>query len=229
MTFSRNVREIVLDTETTGLSWEAGDRIIDVACVELVNHVPTGKVFQTYVNPERKMSSEALAISGITDEFLADKPLFREIADELLAFAGDSRLIIHNAGFDLGFLNGELSGIGKPLFDEDNAVDTLKIAKEKYPGMPASLRALCRRFEIDLSGRSKHGALIDCMLLAEVYINLLGGRQSGLSFVTETADPAATLKKERKVYEVRHFPPSEDEIATHGEFLRTLNCALWNR
>jgi DNA polymerase-3 subunit epsilon len=229
MNISRYVREIVLDTETTGLSFENGDRIVDVAAVELLNHVQTGRVFQAYVNPERKMSAEASAVSGITDEFLADKPLFRDIADEFLAFTGNAGLVIHNAKFDLEFLNGELALIGKSLPEENEIVDTLEIAREKFPGMPANLQALCKRFGIDTSGRVRHGALIDCKLLAEVYINLLGGRQSGLSFDTETPDSVKTLKNKRPFREARHFPPSEDEISAHEKFLQTLNSALWSR
>ena len=183
MTVRKNIREIVLDTETTGLSHENGDRIVDIGCVELINHVQTGNTYHVYINPEdRKMHSDASAISGITDEFLADKPLFKDIVDDFLKFVDNCPLVIHNAKFDIGFLNSELARVNKPLFNLDDAIDTLLIARKKFPGAPVNLDALCKRFDVDTSIRVTHGALIDCFLLADVYINLLGGRQSDLSF-----------------------------------------------
>ncbi|MDR2158003.1 MAG: DNA polymerase III subunit epsilon [Holosporaceae bacterium] len=229
MTISKYVKEIVLDTETTGLSHENGDRVVEIACVELKNHVPTGNAYQTYINPQRKMSREAANISKLQDEFLADKPLFREIADDFLNFIGDATLIIHNARFDVGFLNSELDRIGKPLLNLENIVDTLEIAKKKFPGMPANLDALCKRFDIDTSVRVAHGALIDSKLLAEVYINLLGGRQSGLFFATETQNTVQSLRKKQKTYERRYFSVSEEEISIHNEFLKSINDPLWNK
>ncbi|MDR2723824.1 MAG: DNA polymerase III subunit epsilon [Holosporaceae bacterium] len=222
-------REIVLDTETTGLNYENKDRIVEIACVELINHVPTGNTYQTYINPQMKMSPEAVAISGITDELLADKPLFYEIVDDFLNFIGDARLVIHNAKFDIGFLNSELNRLNKPPVSLENTIDTLELARKSFPGMPASLDALCRRFGIDTSIRTKHGALVDSQLLADVYINLLGGRQSGLSFVSEeTSSPAEIRSQNCKVRKIRYFPPSEDEIFLHSEFLKSLNSPLWN-
>ncbi|MDR0631894.1 MAG: DNA polymerase III subunit epsilon [Holosporaceae bacterium] len=229
MTIPKTVREIVLDTETTGLSPENGDRIVDIACVELINHVQTGNTYQVYINPQREMSEDATAISGITDEMLADKPLFHEIADDFLNFVGDSTLVIHNAKFDIAFLNSELSRVSRPLFNLDDVIDTLEISRRKFPGISGSLDFLCRKFEIDASARVTHGALIDCKLLAEVYINLLGGRQSGLSFAVEES-PVIQKKHRRKhkAYEMRHFPPSEDEILAHRKFLEKINGPLWN-
>ncbi|MDR1982420.1 MAG: DNA polymerase III subunit epsilon [Holosporaceae bacterium] len=228
MNISKCVREVVFDSETTGLNYEDGDRIIEIACVELANHVPTGNVYQTYINPQRDVPKSATAIHGITNDLLTDKPLFHEIVDDFLDFVKDSKLVIHNVKFDLGFLNSELRKINKPLFSIENTIDTLEISRKKFPGMPVNLDALCRKFEIDLSSRTVHGALVDSKLLAEVYINLLGGRQSGLSFATETSSGINPPEKNRKTYEVRHFPPSQEEISMHAEFLKGLNSPLWN-
>ncbi len=227
MTFQKNIREIVLDTETTGLSFEQGDRVVDIGCVELINHVPTGKTYHVYINPERLMSAESLEITGITNEFLSDKPVFSEIVDDFLDFVQDSPLVIHNAKFDIDFLNGELGLLGKPLFNLDDAIDTLDIARKKFPGSALSLDALCRRFNIDTSIRSLHGALVDCQLLAEVYINLLGGRQGGLFFdgIEEKGD---YRKGNRKFHNPRYFPPSEEEIKVHSLFLQSLKNPKWN-
>ncbi|MBE6447120.1 MAG: DNA polymerase III subunit epsilon [Alphaproteobacteria bacterium] len=229
MTIQENVREIVLDTETTGLNFEQGDRVVDIACVELVNHIATGKTYQVYINPEREMSEESVQITGLTNEYLADKPVFREIADDFLRFINNDTLIIHNAKFDISFLNGELELLGKPLFQMEKVVDTLDIARKKFPGSPLTLDALCRRFNIDTSVRSVHGALIDCYLLAEVYINLMGGRQGGFSFEesllsTETSGNDINIRQ----YISRCFKPSNDEIQAHEVFLNTLNNARWN-
>jgi DNA polymerase-3 subunit epsilon len=230
MSFSNNFREIVLDAETTGLSYESGDRIVDIGCVELINHVKTGKTYQTYINPQREMSTGATSISGITSDFLKDKPLFHEIVDDFLDFIGDSTLVIHNARFDLGFLNNELAKVGKPLFDLAKAVDTLESARKKFPGMPVNLDALCRRFDIDRSARVTHGALVDSYLLAEVYINLLGGSQSSLSFsVDGTVSASGTDLKNRKKHQERFFPPSAEEIALHAELLKNLNNPIWHK
>ncbi|MDR2646046.1 MAG: DNA polymerase III subunit epsilon [Holosporaceae bacterium] len=227
MTISQCTREVILDTETTGLSYENGDRIVEIACVELINHVPTGNTYQVYINPQMKMSPGAIAVSGITDELLADKPFFYEIVDDFLNFVGDAKLVIHNAKFDIGFLNSELKRENKPLFNLEDVVDTLEIARRSFPGMPVNLDALCRRFSIDTSVRVKHGALVDSRLLADVYINLLGGRQSGLSFVTEASTIAAKVcYKNHKNYVVRHFPPTEDEIQVHNDFLKKLGSHL---
>lgn len=229
MTISKNLREIVLDTETTGLSYENGDRIVEIACIELINYIPTGNIYQVYINPQRDMHRDATAISGITNDFLKDKLLFHEVADDFLRFVDNSRLVIHNAKFDIGFLNSELSRINKPLFNLGDAVDTLDIARKKFPGSPASLDALCKRFEIDLSGREKHGALIDCYLLADVYIHLLGGRQSGLFFETEKINVYAQYIKKEKTHKQRSFPPSLDEIEAHKKFISGIKSPIWNK
>jgi DNA polymerase III subunit epsilon len=174
------MREIVLDTETTGLDPAEGHRIVEIGAVELFNHMPTGRTYHQYINPERPMPKEAFEVHGLGDEFLQDKPRFRQVARAFLDFVGDSRLIIHNAAFDLRFLNAELGQAGLPRLAMDRAVDTVLIARQKFPGSPASLDALCRRFGVDNSGREKHGALLDSEILAEVYLELIGGRQPGL-------------------------------------------------
>ncbi|MDR2794685.1 MAG: DNA polymerase III subunit epsilon [Holosporaceae bacterium] len=231
MTISKNLREIVLDTETTGLSHVNGDRIVDVACVELINHIPTGNTYQVYINPEREMQQEAVAISGITNKFLVGKPLFHEIVDDFLEFIQDSALVIHNAKFDIGFLNSEMARLDKPQFSMKNTIDTLEMARKKFPGSPASLDALCKRFEIDTSARTKHGALIDCFLLAEVYINLLGGRQSDLSFHNDNpaAGALAGVKKTKARHVKRYFAVSENEKTSHEEFLKTIHNPIWKQ
>ena len=179
------MREIVLDTETTGLDPATGDRIVEIGAIELWNHLPTGKTFHKYLNPERNMPEEALAVHGLTEEFLRDKPVFSQIADDFLAFIKDSKLIIHNASFDMKFINAELALVEKTRLPGNIAIDTLGIARKKFPGSPASLDALCRRFNIDNSARTMHGALLDSEILAEVYLELIGGRQPdfGLSLI----------------------------------------------
>ena len=174
------MREIVLDTETTGLDPAAGHRVVEIAALELLHHVPTGRTFREYINPERDMPPEAERIHGLSAEFLKDKPLFKAIAPDFLDFVGDARLIIHNAAFDMKFLNAELSLCGLGPLGNDRAVCTVTMARQRYPGAQVSLDALCRRFAIDNSARTFHGALLDCELLAEVYLELCGGRQPGL-------------------------------------------------
>ena len=229
MTNSENFREIILDTETTGLSPQDGDRIVDIGCVELINHLPTGKTFQVYINPERKMHADAARISGITDEFLADKPLFHEIVDDFLDFVKDSTLVIHNAKFDVDFLNSELSRLEKPLFSMDNVIDTLDIAHKKFPGAPANLDALCKRFNIDTSIRVTHGALVDSLLLADVYINLIENRQKTLFAENLSDDSGSPILFQRKKFNLPHrtFSPSEEELKLHREFVATLNNPMW--
>ncbi|MDR2268060.1 MAG: DNA polymerase III subunit epsilon [Holosporaceae bacterium] len=232
MTTSKKPREIVLDTETTGLNYADGDRIIDIACVELINHIPTGNSYQTYVNPQRKMHVDAIAISGLTDEFLSDKPKFHEIVGDFLTFIGDSTLVIHNAKFDIEFLNSELSRLDKPLLQLENVVDTLEIARKKFSSSQLTLDALCRIFGIDRSSRAKHGALVDCLLLAEVYINLLGGRQSDLSFdseeiaTDESTIKSATLAAHHK-RQARNFPASVEELEAHRAFIAAAGLSMW--
>ncbi|MGB1209076.1 MAG: DNA polymerase III subunit epsilon, partial [Paracoccaceae bacterium] len=183
------MREIVMDTETTGLNPETGDRIVEIGGVELFNHVPTGKTYHQYINPERSMPHEAFQVHGLGDEFLRDKPVFAKVADAFLEFVGESKLVIHNAAFDMKFLNAELRWLGKRQLPWEQAIDTLAIARKKFPGSPASLDALCRRFNIDNGARTLHGALLDSEILADVYLELIGGRQPdfGLSATASTS------------------------------------------
>jgi DNA polymerase-3 subunit epsilon len=221
------MREIVIDTETTGLDPSAGHRIVEIACIELMHHVPTGRKFHRYVNPDRDMPEEALAVHGLTAEFLASQPPFEAIADELATFIGDDRLVIHNAEFDLAFLNAELARLGRPAL-ACAFVDTLAVARRRFPGAPASLDALCRRFAIDLTVREKHGADIDCGLLAAVYVELLGGRQPGLDFAAAAADGLAiVLPQHRPPRPARPHAPSLDELAAHQAMLAAIKTPLW--
>jgi DNA polymerase-3 subunit epsilon len=217
------MREIVLDTETTGLDPREGHRIVEIACIELVHHVPSGRRFHRFVNPEREMPEDALAVHGLTAEFLARQPPFAAIVDELLSFIGQDLLVIHNAEFDLAFLNAELIRLQREPITSD-FVDTLALARRRFPGSPASLDALCRRFAVDLSGRVEHGAEIDCGLLAAVYLELLGGRQPGLDF----ALPAALAIDVARVARIpRRHEPSVEELAAHLAMLQTISDPLW--
>ena len=223
------MREVVLDTETTGLDPASGHRIVEIGCVELFNHVATGKVFHKYINPERDMPDEAFAVHGLSEEFLAKHPLFAEIADELLEFLGDSKLVIHNAGFDMKFLNWELTLLSRPVLPFDRAIDTVAMARKRFPGSPASLDALCRRFEIDNSSRTKHGALLDSELLAEVYLELIGGREPGLSLLSNQQS-ALDPEKPAVVREARPARPHQAEAAeleAHAAFVAKLTDAIW--
>jgi DNA polymerase III subunit epsilon len=217
------VREIVVDTETTGLDPGEGHRIVEIACIELVHHVPTGRKFHRYVNPEREMPEEALAVHGITAEFLAKQAPFAAIVDELLAFIGSDRLVIHNAEFDLAFLNAELARLQRDSIS-CAFVDTLGLARVRFPGAPASLDALCRRFDIDLSNRVEHGAEIDCGLLSAVYLELLGGRQPGLDFTMPADEIALT---ERIVRPPRPHSPLAEEVIAHQAMLRMITEPIW--
>jgi len=221
------MREIVLDTETTGLDPRQGHRVIEIGCLELVNHVPTGNTYHTYLDPERDMPADAFAVHGLSAEFLRGKPLFAEVAEDLLAFLGDARLVIHNAEFDLRFLNAELERIGRPLLSAGNAVDTVAVARRKFPGAPASLDALCRRFAIDNSARTRHGALLDAELLAEVYLELVGGRQPGLGLVAGPAAVAAAVAA--AVRPPRIHLPSAEELARHAAFIAGMKEPIWSR
>lgn len=227
------MREIVLDTETTGFDPENGDRIIEIGCVEVVNHVPTGKTYWQYINGERDVPEEAVAVHGITTEFLKDKPVFGEIVGDFLDFCGDAPLVIHNAEFDIKFLNWELKQLGFPQFKLKDAVDTLLIARKKFPGSPANLDALCRRFGIDNTARDFHGALLDAQLLAEVYLELNGGRQHGLAIEantkTNTLDNNDAGKIERKFREPRTFEIPEEELKAHAQLLETLGDPIWKK
>jgi len=222
------MREIVLDTETTGLDPADGHRIVELACVELFNHVPTGRVFHRYVNPERDIPAEATEIHGLTAEMLAPHPPFAVIAEEFLAFLGADRLVIHNAEFDLRFLNAELKRLGgKTLAAE--VEDTLLLARRRYPGAPASLDALCRRFAIDLTARTKHGARLDCELLAAVYLELIGGRQPGLDLAVAAGSGGALDALERVARSPRPHAPSAEELVAHAALLLKLKAPLWTR
>ncbi|MFM9844126.1 MAG: DNA polymerase III subunit epsilon [Dongiaceae bacterium] len=223
------MREVVLDTETTGLDPADGHRVVEIACLELGNHIPTGRHYQVYLNPERDMPADAAAIHGLTGQFLADKPRFGDIVEKLLEFVGDAPLVIHNAEFDMRFLNAELTRAGKPGFDYTRAIDTLSLARQKFPGAPASLDALCKRFAIDNSARSFHGALLDVELLASVYLELIGGRQAGLELVASR--PQARILSvvgERQLRPPRPHDASAAELAAHAELLKQLKEPIWN-
>ena len=222
------MREIVIDTETTGLDPSEGHRIVEIAALELFHHVPTGRTFHCYVNPERDMPDEAYAVHGLTAEFLAGHPAFAAVADEFLDFVAGDTVVIHNAEFDLAFLNAELARLGRPGLTSA-AVDTLSLARRRFPGSPASLDALCKRFSIDLSARDKHGAEIDCALLAEVYIELLGGRQPGLDFagVPMAANASAGAPVSRPVREPRPHSATPEELVAHAALLQTIAKPLW--
>jgi DNA polymerase-3 subunit epsilon len=225
------MREIVFDTETTGLDPATGDRIVELGCIEMVNRVATGRTFHAYFNPEREMPMEAEAVHGLSDAFLADKPRFTERAAELLEFIEDSPLVAHNAGFDFGFLNSELAICGLDGVGTERMVDTLALAKRRHPGAKHSLDALCTRYGIDRSHRTRHGALLDAELLAQVYVELTGGRQIGLSLAaSETVEEVvrAVPQAERKYREPRPHAASEEELARHAEFLETIDSPRWS-
>ena len=226
------MREIVLDTETTGLDPYQGHRLIEIGCIELFNRMPTGKVFHHYVHPERDIPEEAFRVHGISLEMLKEKPRFNEIADELLEFLGDAPLVIHNAAFDMGFINAELERAAKPLLDRTRMVDTLMLARRKYPGGSNRLDDLCLRYRIDTSRRTKHGALLDAELLTEVYIELIGARQTTLILV-ENGDGQDRTPQQIAASRVRPQPLAarltEEELGAHRSFIGTLgDAALWN-
>ena len=232
------MREIVFDTETTGLSPLTGDRMVEIGCVELVNRVETGRTFHAYFNPDRPMPSGAEAVHGLSDRFLADKPRFHDVVEELLEFLGECPLVAHNANFDFGFLNHELNNCGRPLICLTRMVDTLTIARSKHPGAKHSLDALCTRFGVDRSIRVKHGALIDAQLLAQCYVELTGGRQIGFSLAEivaqEVPSVASRTPSEAAPITVlarppRHHAPSEEELLAHAHFLSTIADPIWNR
>ena len=226
------MREIVLDTETTGLDARNGDRIIEIACIELMNHLPTGRVWQSYINPEREVSVAALDVHGITDSFLKDKPVFAEIVSEFVEFIGDSVLVAHNAEFDIGFLNAELGRLGFAKLGASRSLCTVQLARRKFPGSPAGLDALCKRFNIDNSARTKHGSLLDAELLSEVYLELVGGRQAGLELVGDGAGAIATNvapSPDAPIHPRRPHAPSAGELAAHAALLDQLGNPLWRR
>ena len=234
------MREIVLDTETTGFDHANGDRVVEIGCIELENHIPTARHFHVYLNPERSMPQAAFQIHGLSDQFLADKPKFAEVADKLLEFIGEAPLVAHNAEFDLRFLSAELKRVGKSEIELHRATDTVQIARRKFPGSPASLDALCKRFSIDNSNRTLHGALLDAQLLAEVYLELLGGRQAGLGFAIETQVEVAVGNLDftdgrrgpsqgiaLPIRPARPHIASPEELAAHAAFIAKIGNAIW--
>ena len=227
------MREVVLDTETTGLDPGSGHRVVEIGCLELVNHVPTGNEFHHYVDPEREMPEEAFQIHGLSTEFLAGQKKFAEVADDLVAFLGDAPLVIHNAAFDIKFLNAEFDQTGHPPIDMGRAVDTMLMARQKFPGAPASLDALCKRFDIDLTVRDKHGALLDSQLLAAVYLELIGGRQTDLALVSdsrmETPADAAPRAARPPRPDLPGAQPTAEEIAAHEKFLDRITDPIWRQ
>ena len=224
------MREIVLDTETTGLDPLNGDRLVEIGCIELVNRIPSGQTFHVYLNPERNMPAEAFAIHGLSDEFLKDKPRFAAVADEFIGFLGDAPLVIHNAGFDIGFLNAELERAGRPLIGRERLVDTLLLARRKHAGASNRLDDLCVRYAIDHSRRTKHGALLDAELLAEIYVELIGARQAQL-VLSQTAAPilvpgAPIVIRERPAPLVPRISAADQEA--HRQFIASLGeAAIW--
>jgi DNA polymerase III subunit epsilon len=225
------MREIVLDTETTGLDPLTGDRVVEIGCIELFNRIPTGQTFHRYINPERDMPASAFEVHGLSTDFLKDKPPFAEVAEDFLGFVGDAALVIHNASFDAAFLNSELERVGKPLITRERLVDTLLLARRRHPGASNRLDDLCARYSIDNTRRTKHGALLDAELLAEVYIELTGARQAALGLELVTADTAA--ERERiTVAQVRPAPlmprVTAEDLAAHRAFVATLgDNAIW--
>ncbi len=227
------MREIVLDTETTGFDPESGDRIVEIGAVELMGHVPTGKTFHEYIDPERSMPQEAFEVHGLGDDFLRGKPKFAQVGQAFLDFIGDAKLVIHNAAFDIKFLNAELKWMKAPQIPWEQAIDTLAIARKRFPGSPASLDALCRRFGIDNSNRTLHGALLDSEILADVYLELIGGRQPDFALSNQ---PQATAGQSASDWKAGTRPTplpsrlSEEEAAAHAEFIGKLgDDPLWRK
>jgi DNA polymerase-3 subunit epsilon len=220
-------RAVLFDTETTGLDPSSGDRVLEVAALELVNDLPTGRHFHALIDPQRDIPEEATRVHGFTAAHLAGKPVFAEVAPLLLEFFQDSKLIAHNAPFDFGFLDAEFGQLGLPPLSRDRMIDTLALAKARFPGMPNSLDALCRRFSIDLSARTTHNALLDCRLLADVYVELTGGRQRGLSLARETGRTAVAVYVHTGPRTPRLIEPSEAELAAHAAFLGRIKEPIW--
>ena len=225
-------REIVFDTETTGFEYAKGDRLVEIGAVELVNHMPTGVTFHQYINPERDVPEEVVKVHGLTYDFLKDFPVFEKVADQWLDFVGDATLVAHNASFDMNFVNYELKQIGRKELDWSRVVDRLEIARMVFGGARCSLDALCKRFEIDNSSRTFHGALLDAQLLAEVYLELLGGKEPSLLLdgKKQKTQNAAVVQNEAKTLRpARVFALSEEEIQAHNEFLQSkIKGAIWN-
>ncbi len=226
------MREIVFDTETTGLDPSSGDRMVEIGCIEIVNRVPTGETFHAYFNPERDMPAGAEAVHGLSAAFLSDKPRFHELAEALLAFIGDSPLVAHNAAFDFGFLNAELAICEREAVCMTRMVDTVAIARKRHPGAKLSLDALCTRYGVDRSHRVRHGALLDAELLAQVYVELTGGRQIGLALAAETGGvEIAAVPRAAAIERTRRAPrphvASAEELARHQAFIGRMATPLW--
>ncbi len=223
------MREITFDLETTGLDPRSGHKIVEIGCVELIDKRVTGNSFHAYVNPQRDVPKAAEKVHGLSTEFLSNKPIFDDVVDEFLEFVKFDKLVIHNAAFDMGFINYQLKELSKPMFFNEQAIDTLQMARKKYPGAKASLDALCGRFDISLEQRKeeKHGALLDAQLLAEVYIHLTGGYQNSLNLGSTKAHTQQTVEHDAsapgKHHQPRHFPPTSEEIAAHTEFMRKIS------
>jgi len=215
------MKEVILDTETTGLSVRDGHRIVEIGCIELNDLIPTQKKFHCYLNPERKVSEKALEVHGYTDEFLSTQKKFSEVVDEFLNFIENKRLVIHNAEFDLSHLNNELALLGKKKLNSENAIDTLVLARDKFPGSPISLDALCKRYRVDNSKRTQHTALIDCDLLAKVYINLLDQKEPTLNFKNEDNEKIIINSNDTNQYYKKVIKPTEEEIKKHKEYLKS--------
>lgn len=226
------MREIALDTETTGLDPKTGHRIVEIGCVEMINKMRTGNSYHTYLNPKRDMPIEAFRVHGLSEDFLQDKPLFADVAKDFMDFIGDSPLVIHNAAFDMKFINFELGMVKIPSISPKQVIDTLLMARKKFPGSPASLDALCKKFSIDLSSRTKHGALLDAELLALVYLELTGGSQARMELKPTTMATAATPQHSTPAAAIRPprtHQPSEDELKAHQLFIKTLKNPLWEQ
>ena len=223
------MREIVLDTETTGLDPAEGDRVVEIGALELFHRVPTGESWHSYINPERDMPADAYRVHELSEEFLSDKPRFAEIAGGFLEFIADAPLVIHNAPFDVGFLNAEFARLGLPPLAGERLVDTLQMARKRFAGAPNSLDALCTRFEIDRSARAVHGALVDCRLLAEVYLHLTGGRQPGLAFQARAGSAATDGQPQGSgpFRPPRPHAPTPEELAAHKAFIAGLKDPVW--
>jgi len=220
------LREVVLDTETTGLNPKGGDRIVEIGCVELINHLETGNYFHEYINPERDMPEKAQAVHGLSEKFLSDKPIFSDISKSFTEFIGTSPLIIHNAEFDVGFINWELQRIHFQPLKMERVIDTLMLARKQFPGSPANLDALCRRFQINNSDRDLHGALIDAKLLAEVYLELIGGRQQRMNLNTKKSNEKIEVEKIK--FKARPHLPSLEEKKLHAQFLKKIKSPIWD-
>lgn len=229
------MREIVLDTETTGMDPSQGDRLVEIGCVEVMNYVPTGRTYHVYINPERDVPAEAQAVHGLSTQFLKDKPVFSQIYTDFLDFVAEGQLVIHNAEFDMKFINAELRKVGHKAIPDRRVTDTLAMARRKFPGSPASLDALCRRFGVDNSSREFHGALLDAQLLSEVYLEMMGGRQHGLGLAqegvaaTNKAGEAVSVhaRRQRIFREPRPHAPTAAEQAAHEELLTNIKDPLW--